>query len=144
MCISVDLLDDNEAKLQIMRRAEPTFSETDASKHTPEYYDKICRNAYFIAATRDAEICGFCALYANDLKTKTAFITLIAVLPGAQKTGVGSELLKSAFEIARDKGMRRMCLEVEKQNTGAIAFYKRGGFTETAENGDTIYMGRDI
>ena len=43
------------------------------------FFDKIDANAYFIVAYDENVILGYAVLYANNLETKEAYITLLEV-----------------------------------------------------------------
>ena len=122
IAISVTALQDGEKKAAVLRNFKSVFLKEDAARHTEEYYEKICRHAIFLAAETAAGVCGYCAFYANDDRTKTAFITLIAVLPSMQGAGVGRALIAGACETAKRNGMTRIRLEVLQKNAGAIGF----------------------
>jgi RimJ/RimL family protein N-acetyltransferase len=49
---------------------------------------------------------------------------------GWRGRGVGSALLAAAIEWARQQGLHKLSLEVFPHNTGAIALYRKHGFTE--------------
>lgn len=58
------------------------------------------------------------------------YITHLAVLPERRSMGIGDALLRRVAEFYRGKGRRRVLLDVETENAGAIRFYKRLGFSE--------------
>jgi L-amino acid N-acyltransferase YncA len=69
--------------------------------------------------------------------------------------GVGSALVRAAIDWARGQGLHKLCLEVFPHNTGAIALYRKSGFTEegrrvaqyrraSGELWDSIVMGRPL
>lgn len=90
--------------------------------------------ADFLAAY-NGEHLGYVIFYANNIATATAYISMIAVHPLYQNKRIGNRLLLSAEEIAKERGMRRVELEVRSDNEKAIAFYNRNGFTSKAQNG---------
>jgi len=53
------------------------------------------------------------------------------ILKGHRGHGVGSDVLDLIISIARDSGVKRIFLHVNKMNEGAIRMYKRKGFVET-------------
>ena len=53
----------------------------------------------------------------------------IGVAPNWQNTGIASWLLRKSMLMAAEKGAGVVYLEVRLSNTGAIAFYKKLGFT---------------
>jgi ribosomal protein S18 acetylase RimI-like enzyme len=44
--------------------------------------------------------------------------------------GVGSALVRGAIELARDRGVHKLCLEVFPHNAAGIALYRKCGFVE--------------
>jgi len=59
-----------------------------------------------------------------------AEILTLAVHPAARRLGLGAWLVRSAANIAADRGVNRMFLEVADDNTAARALYDRTGFAE--------------
>lgn len=71
-----------------------------------------------------SELAGF------DLSTEM-FISFIAVQPMAQRLGVGSALIRSVLELARERGCARVRGTLGPENVGAIrAMRKLGAATE--------------
>ena len=103
-------------------------------------FDKIDANAVFIVAY-DEDILGYAAMYCNDLETREAYITLIAVRPEYQGMHIGKNILSTCREIALKYGMTTIKLEVRKDNNKAIAFYLKNGFDYIEQrNEESIYM----
>jgi ribosomal protein S18 acetylase RimI-like enzyme len=61
---------------------------------------------------------------------EVAHITQLCVVPNAQQTGLGSELLRRAREDVRQHGAKRVSLTVTVRNTGALDLYRRRGFRD--------------
>lgn len=76
------------------------------------------------------ECVGYIAFYANDKKSKRAFITMFAVSFRFQGIGIGTELLKEACVIAKAKEMKWIVLEVRVTNKKAISIYTKCGFRD--------------
>lgn len=71
------------------------------------------------------------------------YLNLLAVLPGLQGKGFGGAAL-SWFEAEARAGAARNCfLCVSAFNSGAIAFYRRNGYGQTALLEDLIKDGED-
>lgn len=88
---------------------------------------------------------GYVALYANDLQSKTAYITLIAVREDSQKSGVGSSLIAWCENTASKRGMKLLRLEVDKTNAKARTFYEKHGFCyEEEQKKDSLYMRKSL
>jgi len=57
-----------------------------------------------------------------------AGITAVEVSPGQRRAGLGRALTREAFAQAAGRGLRRVFLQVEVDNTAALALYERSGF----------------
>jgi ribosomal protein S18 acetylase RimI-like enzyme len=64
----------------------------------------------------------------------------IAVVPSARGKGVGSALLDALLARAREAGYPSISLSVDRNNAGAIELYQRRGFTQVAEDADSLTM----
>ncbi len=80
------------------------------------------------AAVEDGEIVGLLVLV---LKQDYLLLENIAVLPSAQRRGVGARLLALAEEKARALGRGEIRLYTNEAMTENLAFYPRHGYTET-------------
>ncbi len=61
----------------------------------------------------------------------TVALSRLYILPAYQRVGLGSRLLRAT--LAPFPGAKVVSLEVAPENTAAIAFYERHGFTQVAE-----------
>lgn len=76
----------------------------------------------------------------------------IAVSAVTRRRGIGAMLLTAAANLARERGARRMELEVRAGNAAAIGFYIRMGFTQDGlrrgyyshPEEDAVLMSREI
>jgi ribosomal protein S18 acetylase RimI-like enzyme len=68
----------------------------------------------------------------------------IAVASGSRGKGIGSELLKSLIEVARQQGHPRLSLSVDPINYGAFRLYERLGFREVRRNQEAVVMVIDL
>jgi Acetyltransferases len=93
-----------------------------------EMAEKFSENAVFISAQVNDTTVGFCAFYANDVSTRTAFISMIAVSSEYRKLGIGQALIDETIIISQKLGMDMIKLEVAEDNEAAIKFYKKNGF----------------
>jgi ribosomal protein S18 acetylase RimI-like enzyme len=64
----------------------------------------------------------------------------VAVVPNARGVGVGSALLESLLERARDDGYEALSLSVDRENQGAIALYEQFGFRRVEETPDSLTL----
>lgn len=56
------------------------------------------------------------------------------LLPGSQRSGIGSQALARLCERLAGSGARALELRVNRHNTAAIAFYRKNGFSVFAED----------
>jgi ribosomal protein S18 acetylase RimI-like enzyme len=76
-------------------------------------------------ADRDGERVGFGNL---GVRGEDAWIGGVGVVPEARRSGVGEALMRALHEQARERGVRRVWLEVIVENTGAFALYEKLGY----------------
>ncbi len=90
----------------------------------------VCQLRYRLSVWTGADDCWLEDLYVDD---------------GARGTGLGRALVEAAFERARERGCRRIELDVNESNTAAIAFYEGLGFTtEPKPPGRTLFLARKL
>nr|WP_283163354.1 GNAT family N-acetyltransferase [Sporolactobacillus mangiferae] len=58
--------------------------------------------------------------------------------------GIGSALIKTIIKMAEDRKMTRLCVTTTNDNTHALHFYQRNGFTITAIRLDAVSGARKI
>jgi GNAT superfamily N-acetyltransferase len=76
-------------------------------------------------AFRDGELVGLGNL---GLRGEDAWIGGVGVVSGARRSGIGEALMQELHEQARERGVRRIWLEVIVENTGALALYEKLGY----------------
>ena len=76
-------------------------------------------------AFRDGEPVGLGNL---GLRGEDAWIGGVGVVPSARRSGVGEALMRALHEEGRERGVRRVWLEVIVENTGAFALYEKLGY----------------
>jgi GNAT superfamily N-acetyltransferase len=62
------------------------------------------------------------------VRGEDAWIGGIGVVPEARRSGVGETLMRALHDQARERGIRRVWLEVIVENTGAFALYEKLGY----------------
>jgi ribosomal-protein-alanine N-acetyltransferase len=85
------------------------------------------RGAFTLVASDSAEgkPAGFIVVHAGP----AGHVITIDVLPAAQRSGVGSQLLQAAEDRLRAGGSRAVGLETAVDNLVALSFYKRHGYS---------------
>ncbi len=96
--------------------------------NTFDYVDKIIEKATINEIIIENELVAFIAYYDDDIKSKQAFLTMLAVKPEFQNKGYAGKLLEKAISDLEVKNFKYMGLEVLKTNKEAIAFYTKHGF----------------
>lgn len=135
--ITVERLDRKEYS---RTRLVSLITELDASYIPPinaitdieTYCDKLITYAeVFIAKQKERDF-GFIAVYANDQEQHRAFISSIGIKQEFRRNGMGTLLINRAVEVAREKGMIEIRLEVNRHNDAALELYHRYGFSKIA------------
>jgi ribosomal protein S18 acetylase RimI-like enzyme len=107
-------------------------------------------NTQFLLAATDGDqpVAGVCQLrYRLSVWTGAddCWLEDLYVDESARGTGLGRALVEAAVERAAARGCRRMELDVNEQNTAALAFYEQVGFTtEPKPPGRTLFISRKL
>lgn len=96
------------------------------------------RVAVPVAVDGDGLVLGFSLVTAPgtgaaDDPDDAAYLSLLAVAPGAQGRGLGRTLLRAAVERAADAGYRRCLLHALDDNEAALRLYRSAGFRPVGE-----------
>lgn len=62
-----------------------------------------------------------------------AWVGGVGVVPSARRSGVGEALMRALHEQARERGVRRVWLEVIVENRGAFALYEKLGYQQAQD-----------
>jgi len=75
-----------------------------------------------------------------------AWIEDLFVRGDARRAGVGDALLRLAVDRAAERGAKRIELDTNEHNTGALALYERHGFSASSKGGSgrALLLGRPI
>lgn len=106
------------------------------------YLDKLLHRAEIITIRRHNRLHGFAAYYCNDLASRVAFLSMMAVAPEARGQGLGKALLEAVLAEARTRGFHACRLEVHPDNLVARQLYQRSGFVLRAGGGVLCSMER--
>jgi ribosomal protein S18 acetylase RimI-like enzyme len=75
-----------------------------------------------------------------------ALLDELYVRPDLRGRGIGTALIRHAFELLRERGTRLFEVNVDEGDTGARRFYERHGFTTTPAGGTErmLYFEREL
>lgn len=144
--IQIKEIKEEKEKIWIMKECDIAFEKSIyMTERGQKSIKKICSNGIFLAAFYNEKICGFLAMYANDVINYLGYISIFAILPEMQHKGIGCHLLEKSLQIASDKNMCYMKLEVLNNNKKAINFYTKNKFIKESDSSeDSIYMIRKL
>lgn len=115
------------------------------TKNLEEYARKLYENAItFEIINEKKERLGIISFYANDHISNIAFITIIVVDKNYSNCGIGSFLIEYAEKYCKSIGMKKMRLEVNKNNKNALKFYEKHNYHIENEKDNTYYMLKEI
>lgn len=115
---------------ETFRTTVATLMEDPNTEYLLAGQEGVAQLRYRLSAWTGAEDCWLEDLYVTD---------------SARGTGLGKALLEACFERARARGCRRIELDVNEQNTTAIAVYERCGFlVEPKPPGRTLFLGKKL
>ncbi len=81
-------------------------------------------------AYRDGEPVGLGNL---GLRGEDAWVGGVGVVPSARRSGVGESLMRALHEQARERGVRRVWLEVIVENTAAFELYEKLAYRQVQD-----------
>ena len=138
--------DDEILKRRAALEVDPLFPVGLHGQSDPEAaLLKMLRFADFIVAMDEEEVAGMTAMYANNIETRAAYITLFGVKDAYGRRGVGGMLLEACEALALSRGMDRIRLEVTDSNERAVRFYIKHGFVRTGPcEEDSSYMEKTL
>ena len=108
------------------------------------FSEKLSRFAR-VCVIGEETVQGMVVFYANDSAEKSAYISLLACMPKHQGRGLGRQLMEYACMESVAAGMEKMRLEVDLDNPGAIAFYRKLGFAAAGEQmSNSMYLEKKL
>ena len=128
-----------QAVLTEFRYCLPELNFSEEYRHMMA--EKFSKHAVFLVYENSFDKIGFVAFYANDYESKIAYISFIAVAEQYRRKKIGQLLLIKVCDIAKERGMKSIKIEVYKSNINARHFYCNNGFEELCEaSAKSIYM----
>jgi ribosomal protein S18 acetylase RimI-like enzyme len=128
-----------------MGRDQPT---EDQIRATVEVLLRDPATEYLLASADGGRPAGICQLrYRLAVWTgaEDCWLEDLFVESDARRAGLGRALVTAAVERAEQRGCKRMELDVDESNTGALAFYRRLGLSaESKPPGRNLLVGRKL
>ncbi len=144
LIISKMILTDLDEVLSIEHLSYPTPWSRRA------FYSELTGNMYahYFTARIEGGLVGYFGMW---IFFDEAHITNIAVHPDFRRQGIGEQMMRFAFEKAKELGAAKMTLEVRLSNHGAQHLYRKLGFQDrgirkgyyTDTDEDAIIMWKD-
>ncbi|MCI8312141.1 MAG: GNAT family N-acetyltransferase [Lachnospiraceae bacterium] len=107
------------------------FDKNIANEQLEKLSIKFAKFAIFIVLSEGVhQPLGYIAIYCNDMKNHTAFISMITVKNIYRHMGLGTVLIKEAIKSAKVSGMKEI----------AFQFYRKHGFTKVDQTDDYYCM----
>lgn len=106
-----------------------------------EYAGKLARLSDVFYLKKDNRDIGNCAVYLNN--EKYGFISSIAVKKEYQKMGLGRKLLENVKNMADERDIPQIRLEVLEENVNALCFYQKMGFYVVERKNNWLVMQAD-
>jgi mycothiol synthase len=102
------------------------------------------QTAVFLVAERDGRIVGEgIALLRHHKQSLSGRVYSLAVDPAHRGQRIGERLMRTMLDQLRDRGVRRIYLEVEAANGSAVHLYERLGFRGIGALPDYYGAGKD-
>jgi putative acetyltransferase len=101
-----------------------------------EHYESSIREKEFYVAEENSEVVGF-----GTLNQETCEVEAVYVSPETARRGVGSEILRTLEERARDLGLKELHLDA---SLNAVSFYESAGFVRQQEAKHRLQTGVEI
>ena len=108
------------------------------------YAKKIFENSVTFEAWNDDQLIGLVAAYLNGDDIRSVFITNISVTKEFTGKGIASRLLRNCIAHCAKNDYFVIDLEVNRNNSQAITFYKKHQFIQSETRGDNLIMKLEI
>ena len=119
-----------------------SIEELSQQPYTPEMLQECICELDTFACLSGKEILGFITVNTDSQYLGgSLYVVNLNVRADCRRQGIGGKLMETAFRTFPE--CHRLSLDVEKENTGAIALYTKMGFQITDEpsrNGDTDWV----
>ena len=115
----------------------PLSKRVDVSAYTKKLLE---RGSLYVVLSDNGDPAGIMGFYANDQETKSAFLSILSLLPEFHRMGTGRKLMEILVSECKKAGMNEIFLKVSRENSDAIAYYEAMGFRTTSSNSVKLVM----
>lgn len=109
-----------------------------------EYSLKISKHAVTFEAWDNNLLVGLIAVYFNNFKTKTGYITNVSVTSEYFGQGIAKKLLGRVMDHGRSLGFFRVKLEVNSDNISALKLYSENKFSVIGQDSRKLLMEKTL
>ena len=107
------------------------------------YAQKIRKKATTFEIWKEERLVSLVAVYLNNFKEKTAFITLVLCVKEFQGKGLTTQIFERMISDVSSRGFKKITLEVDISNSAARSFYSKFSFIERNIN-EKVFMGKSL
>lgn len=126
-----------EAVISLEGNLVPSLSERNVDLKA--YAEKLNKFGKVWSHIDSGKPISIVAGYFNDFQHYTAYLTILAVSSDYREKKLGTSLLAEYERYAKKCGMKKLKLEVRKNNEVAQKFYKKFGYEIIGDASDTSY-----
>jgi len=142
----IETIEDSEKIEQILLLFDSSFPRpiSERKGNLKDYALKLAERAVVDIISIEGKIAGFVAYYCNDLSSKCAFLTQIAVADDCKRQHVAHTLLEYCIEKSKQKGMEKLICEVDEDNADSLKFFFTHGFVFSKKASDSSFYVKKI
>ncbi len=144
--LKIYFTDDEQLIRKAVAAIDPLFPVGMHGQPDPEEkLNKLLKYADILVAMDGDVVAGFAALYANDPETRLGYMPYMGVAEAYQGHHLAVTFMERCEELARERGMTRMRMEVSDSNDRIVRFHSRRGYVRigASEEGSS-YMERAL
>ncbi len=117
----------------------------DVRGYEPGYLDKFWRGGEDrIYVAGDPEVAAFLSVEVYREPEAYVYLDDLSVTAACRDRGIGTRLIRTAEDYARELGIGHIVFHVEKTNSSAFRLYERLGYTIHRDDGTRYLMKKDL
>lgn len=120
------------------------YQKTDVAGYEAGYLDKFFDGAgdWICIAEAEGRTVAFLSIEEHHEQADYIYLDDLSVSGDCRSCGIGTALIETAQQYAKDRGIPQIIFHVEKTNAGAYKLYRRLGFVDEKDEGTRIRMGK--